>query len=97
MAHNQIVHYLARKFSLQVQTIHPIKSGVYHLVSASGEHFCLKKMGYPIMRIQWMDSILLDLRSKGFDAIAWRNPKSQAGRLLAARPHIKASPYILTP
>jgi CotS family spore coat protein len=59
--------------------------------------YCLKKMSYPNNRLIWMDTVLLELRRKGFRTIAWRNPSTFDGKVLLVWPNPKTSPYILTP
>jgi CotS family spore coat protein len=88
---------IARKFHLQAQKIDCISRGVYRLSVKDGSEYCLKRMGYPKNRLIWMDTVLLELRRKGFQTFAWRDPKSHAGKILLVRPDSKSKPYILTP
>lgn len=97
MASKLKIHLMIRKFGVSVRSVTPVKSGVYRLVTVGGKEYCLKKMGYPLERIRWIDQVLLKLRNEGFARTAWRDPDSRAGRILAVRPDRRSSPYILTP
>ncbi|KIL40950.1 hypothetical protein SD70_09940 [Gordoniibacillus kamchatkensis] len=88
---------LARQFGVRAKRIIQVKSGVYHLVTPAGSHYCLKKMRYAPSRLRWMDRVLRRLRKRGFPAIAWRNPRGAAGHPLFALPTPRSSPFILTP
>jgi CotS family spore coat protein len=86
-----------RRFNITPKEVHFIKSGVYRLVTSTGRAYCLKRMRYSPERLRWMDEVLQTVQKHGFSALAWRNPKTRAGKTLFVRVGQKRHPYILTP
>ncbi|MED4585453.1 CotS family spore coat protein [Brevibacillus choshinensis] len=97
MQANQSIVEVAQKFNVDVTTVDMVKPDVYRLVTRTGEQHCLKRMGYPLDYLNWMDSALNDLRRQGFNSFAWRDPQTPHGKILFEKSNASDSPYILTP
>jgi CotS family spore coat protein len=97
MPGRKTVFKIAGRFGLRPQEMEEIKSGVYRLLSPSGNVYCLKRMAYPTDQLRWIDSTLRKIKRKGFAYICWRDPKRSKGKRAFVRPGGRGAKYILTP
>lgn len=97
MIPSQEIRLVASKFGVQIKRMEKIQNGVYHIVTAKGQEYCLKRMPYPLVRLRWIDKTLQNMRRISSIRIGWRNPRHRLGKRLYVKSHRESPPFVLIP
>lgn len=76
---NHTITVIAKQFGVKINTLKKIRSGIYRIVTPSGNSFSMKRMPKRVKQLQWIDQTLMHVQRSGL-LLAWRNPQMLEGQ-----------------